>query len=467
MSLISPGGAASTAGSGPESPAERPKGLSAAERFLEKRWAAPLLLLILSLLIFLAYSQTISGAFQLDDEVWIVKNPVIRDISNLPSILLSQRGLTTASLALNYAIGGLDPRGYHVVNILIHIANAVLVYLLLVRTFMLTGLTRARARLLGICVSAVFSLHPVQTEAVSYIVQRMESMSALFTLLALLAFIRGAVALRPAKRYIYQALAAAAYAAAFYSKEIAVTVPALMLLFDLYFISRGSVRAMLGRWPLYAVLGGLSLFFIISTVAPLGGFNDVSSQTLRETAPSAAPAPAGEYADLPALKQLPTAGFGVTSITPYQYFLTESNVLLYYYALLVLPMDQNIDYDFPVSTGLFERPRVNPGTRLIIPLPPPIVSLAVHAALLGLAVFLFLFTLRRAAPRARCISFFILWFYVVLSPTSSFIPIVDVIFEHRLYLASLAYAVMLTLLAEKLLLGAQDTAAAISLSKKH
>ncbi len=462
---MSPRGALSTTTDGPgrvhEGPATR------AEGFLEKSWGAPLLLLVLALVIFLAYCQTIHGPFQLDDEVWIVKNPAIKNLSNLPSILLAQRGLTTASLALNYAMGGLDPRGYHLVNIFIHIINAVLVYLFVAQTLGLAGLAKARARLLGISAAAVFSLHPVQTEAVSYIVQRMESMSALFSLLALLAFARGAAAALSTKRYACYALATAAYVAAFYSKEIAITVPGLILLYDICFVAQGSVRALIGRWPLYAVLGGLSLFFVINTVAPLGGFNDVSSQSQRETAPSAAPAPTGEYADLPALKQLPTAGFGVTSITPYQYFLTESNVLLYYYTLLIFPARQNIDYDFPVSRGLFERPHPRPGTRLLIPLPPPIVSLALHAALLVLAAFLFVRSLRRTAPRARCFSFFIIWFYLVLAPTSSFVPIVDVIFEHRLYLASLAYAVMLAFLVEKVLLGTADRAGAISSSKKH
>ena len=465
-----PPATASTTGNEEQGHAHGPcSHITGAERFLEKQWSAPLLLVILSLLIFLAYYQTVYGAFQLDDEVWIVKNPLIRSLSNLPSILLAQRGLTTASLALNYAISGLDPRGYHLVNIFIHIINAVLVYLLLARTFVLTGLGIPRARLLGLCVAAVFSLHPVQTEAVSYIVQRMESLSALFTILALLAFVRGASATSSMKKYVYHALTTAAYVAAFYSKEIAVTVPALVLLYDLFFMARGSVSRLLGRWPLYAVLGGLSLLFVINTVAPLGGFNDVSSQSLRETAPATIRpgGDGGDYADIPALKRLPTAGFGVTSITPYQYFLTESNVLLYYYALLILPMDQNIDYDFPVSRGLFERPRPRPGTRLVIPLPPPIVSLAVHAGLLGLAAFLFILSLRRAAPRAGCISFFIIWFYLVLAPTSSFVPIVDVIFEHRLYLASLAYAVILTLLVEKILLGVEDSASAAPLPKKH
>jgi len=452
-------------GQAPSRQAPRP----GVERLFENKWAAPLLLMALALLIFAVYYPTINAAFQLDDDVWIVKNPVIKTLANLPAMLRAQRGLTMLSLALNYATGGLDPRGYHLVNILIHIANAVLVYLLVFRTFILTGLAAARARLLGLCTATVFSLHPVQTEAVSYVVQRMESMSALFTLLALLAFIRASSA-SVTRRYTCYALTALAYVAAFYSKETAITTPALILLYDLFFVARGSSAGLLKKWPLYAVLAVLSLFFVVNTVAPLGGFNDVSQEALRETAPSSIQTTTGgknRYASLPALRRMPTAGFGVTAISPYQYFLTESNVILYYYALLLLPLDQNIDYDFPVSTGLFERPSVHPGTRLLIPLPPPIVSLIIHACILALGLYLFVISLKRKMPRAVSVSFFIFWFFIILSPTSSFIPIVDVVFEHRLYLASLSYAVLLTLLLEKMLLNTRDREHAMALSKKH
>ncbi len=438
------------------------------ERFFSRKWAVALPLLALALFIFLVYYRTISGAFQLDDEVWIINNPVIRNLSNLPAMLWGQRGLTMASLALNYAVGGLDPRGYHLVNIFIHIINAILVYIFLAQTLSLAGMERGRAGLIAILSAALFSLHPVQTQAVTYVVQRMESLCALFSLLGLIVFIRGARSSSALKRYVYFAFTTLSYIAAFYSKEIAITLPLLILLHDIYFMSKGSFREVLKKWPLYAALGVFSIFFIVNTVAPLGGFSDVSEKSVMETAP--APVPTGEdnrYAGIPALKSLPTAGFGVTTTTPYEYFLTESNVLLYYYSLLVLPMNQNIDYDFPVSRGLFKRPEVHEGTRLTIPLPPPVVSIIIHASFLALAIILFFLSQRKSAPAKRCVSFFIIWFFVILLPTSSFIPIVDVIFEHRLYLASLGYALILTLLLEKALSCAGDRGSAPASSKKH
>ncbi|MFQ5428097.1 MAG: hypothetical protein ACE5EZ_03860 [Thermodesulfobacteriota bacterium] len=426
------------------------------DRFFSKRWAAPLSLLLLSLLIFLAYYKTIHGVFQLDDEVWITNNPMIRNLANLPAMLMGPRGFTTASLAINFAIGGLDVRGYHLVNIAIHILNAILVYILIARTLVLTGFTLPRARLLSLSCAAIFSLHPVQTQAVAYIVQRMEIQSALFCLLALVCFTTAAEAEahaeKPLKKYIYYALIPLIYIAAFYSKEIAITLPALILLYDAYFVSSFSPRKILEKWPLYAALFVLGILFVVKTVAPLGGFSDVSKETAMATA-TVEVEEGKKYADLPALQRFPTAGFGVPTTTPFQYFLTESNVILYYYALLILPINQNIDYDFPVSKGLFELPRPGDGARLTIPLPWPALSILIHLSLIVLALCMFLRSYKKKGPAAKCASFFIIWFFIILSPTSSFIPIIDVIFEHRLYMASLGYAVILTLILNRVFAG--------------
>jgi len=296
----------------------------------------------------------------------------------------------------------------------------------------------------------------------------MECMSASFCLLSLIAFARAAQARFTIKKYIYYAIVPLGYAAAFYSKEVAITLPALVLLYDIFFISPGNPKKIIKKWPLYAALSVLSIFFIVNTVAPMGGFNDLSGKTMAETAVSAAPHAAdNRYADIPALQSLPTAGFAVTVMTPFEYLMTESNVLLYYYALLILPINQSVDYDFPLSRGLFTWPDTHKGARLTIPIPPPIISMLIHICLIAFAIFLFIGSLKKKTPAGRCVSFFIIWFFVVLSPTSSFIPIVDVIFEHRLYLASLGYAVVLTLFIEKIIFSARDRKPAISSAQKH
>ncbi len=113
-----------------------------------------------------------------------------------------------------------------------------------------------------------------------------------------------------------------------------------------------------------------------------------------------------------------------------------------------MPVNQNVDYDFPISKGLFKRPVARGGAVLNIPLPPPIVSLFIHAAIIALAIYLFIKSREKGRGRGRVASFFILWFFIILSPTTSFVPIADVIFEHRLYLPSLAYAVILIICLE-------------------
>ena len=133
-----------------------------------------------------------------------------------------------------------------------------------------------------------------------------------------------------------------------------IVLPAIMALYDLYFLSGGRPGGLLRRWPLYATLAVLCLFFTVRTVAPLGGLGRGGGPGAG--APGTTP-PQTRYAPIPALTRLPTAGFGVTTTTPGEYLLTESNVVLYYIALLVLPINQNIDYDFPVSRGPLETPR--------------------------------------------------------------------------------------------------------------
>ncbi|MEK7829191.1 MAG: hypothetical protein AAB256_05330, partial [Deltaproteobacteria bacterium] len=140
-----------------------------------------------------------------------------------------------------------------------------------------------------------------------------------------------------------------------------------------------------------------------------------------------------------------SAGFNVQSITAKEYLFTQFNVLIYYITLLFVPINQNLDYDFPVSKGLFEVPLVKEGTVLNIPIPPPIVSLIILSAVIGIAFYLFTSRAARITNHGRLIAFFILWFFITLSPTSSFIPIIDVIFEHRLYLASAGFFLLFSL----------------------
>lgn len=448
------------------------------ETFFESKWSGRVAVLALMVSVLLVYSNTLHSAFQFDDLPNIVKNDRIKDLGNIPAILRGQRGVTALTFAVNYALGGVDTFGYHLVNVSIHIINGVLVYLLLVNTFTLAGAALSWSRKASAFSALVFALHPVQTQAVTYIVQRMESLSSLFYLLALLLFVKAAKVPGAVKRLFLYALVGLSYILGFYSKETALTLPAVILLYDVFFISEGGegrVRSVLTRWPVYVMLVILLGVFTVKRVVPMGGFNDLSEESMAaEAAPAeeaglrpAAPPLAGggpdevvskapdtsapplkEESRKPARKRPRSAGFSLKTISPAQYLMTQSNVLLYYYSLLLVPINQNLDYDFPVSRALFETPRAAAGAILNIPLPPPAVSIVIHLFVLALALYLYLRSLKQGSFRLRAVSFFIFWFFIILSPTSSFIPIIDVIYEHRLYLPSLAFSVILVICAE-------------------
>ena len=393
------------------------------ERFLEGRRFHYIACFLVAVATLVAYSNSVTAAFHFDDIPHIVENYRIRSLHNIPSLLFSSRGVTIATFALNYAVGGINVVGYHLVNTAIHIANGIMLYFLVFLTLNITrnaggGVDDLWSKRISICAALLFAVHPIQTQAVTYLVQRMEILASLFYLLALLLFIKGAATSSAERRALLYGGVVLSYILGFASKEIAITLPAILLLYDLTFISRGNLRGLLKRWPLYGTLTVLLIFFVIKTLIPLGGFSDVSAAS---------------------------AGFGVKSIAPLEYLFTQFNVLIYYIALLIMPRIQNLDYDFPVSHGLFEMPQIKDGTVLNFPLPPPFVSLIVLLLVVGCGIYLFVRSAGADGRRGRMISFFIFWFFILLSPTSSFIPIVDVIFEHRLYLASAGFFVILAI----------------------
>ncbi|MBI5561008.1 MAG: hypothetical protein HY883_07020 [Deltaproteobacteria bacterium] len=402
------------------------------ERLLKARWFHGAVIALLAVIVFIIYSGTLSSSFHFDDIPQIVENRQLRDLKNLPAIIAGQRGVTMATFALNYAVGGLNVRGWHAVNIVIHIINGALAYLFVFTTLSIVTKDELWSKKIAAYSALLFSVHPVQTQAVTYIVQRMESLSSLFYLLALFIFIKGSLSSAFAKRIILYTGVVLFYIIGFKAKEVAITLPAAVLLYEIYFLGTEGRR---GRLPLYAALGAFLVYFALSTVIPLGGFGDLSRELSGQSLSPPPIPPAGALA--------PSAGFGVQGISPLEYLYTQTNVIIYYISLLFFPANQNIDYDFPISRGLFETPKIKGGTVLNIPIPPPFVSIMILAFIIGLGVYLFLRSRKdRARKRGLVISFFIFWFFIILSPTSSFIPILDVIFEHRVYLASLGFFVV-------------------------
>ena len=208
----------------------------------------------------LVYSTSVAGPFVFDDQATVVENAQIRDVRNISAVLtppvntpLAGRPLVNLSLAINYAIGGLDVTSYHVVNIALHLACALLIFGIIRRTAeRLSGRQTPPTGALGLAlaVALIWTVHPLASEVVNYTTQRTESMMAVCLLLAMYASIRaldGAAAKWPV-------IAVLACVAGTACKETIVVAPLLVVLYDRVFAFRSVAEAVRARGRLYAGL---------------------------------------------------------------------------------------------------------------------------------------------------------------------------------------------------------------------
>lgn len=346
-------------------------------------------LALVAAVVLLAYANAFGVPFQFDDRVVITGEPVITGFHPDPA---SRRFLGDLSFALSYRLSGDRPAGYHLVNVAIHLANALLV-LWLARSVLRAeplrrALTSGRDTRIALLASLLFAAHPLQTQAVTYVAQRYASLAAAFFLLSTCAYARFRLASSARASCGWYALLLAAAAAAFWTKENAYVLPLAIVLIEVVFFSAPLRRRFLFFSP-----------FLLGAAAAVG-FALASGLTLDR---------------LDAATRLDSRmGRG-------EYALTQIRVVASYLRLLAAPVGQNIDHDVRVSHGLFD--------------PGVLASAALHVALLAGAV-LALSRGRRGDPLWRLVGFGVLWFYVTLLVESSFIPIVDVMFEHRVYLPS-------------------------------
>lgn len=355
----------------------------------------------------LAYANSFCVPFVFDDMRNIVNNPLIQTAQyflspNQAEIFpgyrdFMMRYMGFLSFALNYWIHGLNVFGYHVLNVLIHIVNAFSVYYLILLTAR-TPVWRERAadvvhpssvQWIAFFAAAIFITHPIQSQAVSYIVQRFASLAAMFYLLALLTFMQWRLA--PEKKWRYAASLVFALLAV-KTKEIAFTLPFTILLYEWMFF-----QAPLGRRIRFLLpYGALSLIIPLSYLMTSG-----SEEGILQLAASQSKV----------LTDMPRSA----------YIFTELRVIVTYIRLLVFPVYQNFDYDYPVFHTFWNA--------------QVILSFAFLAAIVASGVALYKKS-HTGDMRLRLISFGVFWFFLTLLPESGLVPIVDVIYEHRLYLPS-------------------------------
>jgi len=369
----------------------------------------------------LAYSSAFPGAFVFDDAPNISRNPQLdRPLDYLPRgpgySAQPGRAVTFVTFALDRAVAGNAPTFHRAVNVAIHLASALLVLALTLAAFQaprLRGSALApQAWAVGLVAGLLFVAHPIQTQAVSYIVQRLASLATLFYLLAAVLYVRWRNA--GEARWTYAGALVAAVLA-MRSKEIAFTLPAALLLLEAT-LFEGPWKRRLARLIPFAAAAALIPATLLAASAPAGAIlGDPTDATRVQTA-----MPRGDY------------------------LLTQFTVIARYLGLIVLPAGQTIDHDVPVRHSLVD--------------PAVLGSAALLLAVAALpAWLLFASSPRRQRPRdpaARLAALGIAWFFLALSVESSLIPIVDVMVEHRVYLPfaglSISLAVLLALIARRI-----------------
>ena len=364
-------------------------------RFFQNRLGRLLaVLFLLSTLATLIYSDTFSSSFHFDDEPNIVQNRQIRT----PSTFLDVSGgryVGFLSFALNYRFGRLEVFGYHLVNLLIHITNGVLVFTLVSLLFHTPGIRSglpARSQLpesgirrhsswVALTAALLFLTHPIQTQAVTYIVQRFASLATLFYLFSVVCYLKWRLAPPDGRhRYWWYAGALGSAIVAMKTKEISFTLPFMILLVEGLFFRPSA-------WRQWAPVIPFLLTLPIIPLAHSGAIGEAEGGFASET----------------------------TDIGRLSYLLTQARVMLTYLRLLVLPIHQNLDYDYPIYDSWLA--------------PPVFLSLLFLVFFLGVILYRLFYS-----SSWRLVAFGVLWFFLGLSVESSVIPIRDVIFEHRLYL---------------------------------
>ncbi len=346
-----------------------------------------------------AYSNSLSVPFVFDDRPTVTNNPHIERLWPLWEALSAPkespaagRPLVCLSLAVNYALGGRDPVGYHVFNLAVHVLAALALFGVVRRTLQggRLGATFGKAASsLALAATLLWSLHPLQTESVTYVGQRPESLVGLFYLLAFYCAIRASSA-SPAWKWEAGAVAAAALA--MLSKEVAATLPVMLVLYDWAFLPGAFEQVFRRRLRLYG--------FLAATWLILAG--------LIMTAPRGA-----------------TTGFHFADLSAWDYARTQCNAVARYLKLTFWPRGLVLDYGDLTGGGLR--------------IARSLADCAPSAVLLG-----GLLALTAAAMRfGKEWGFLGLWFFGVLAPSSSIVPIAtEIAAEHRMYLPLAAVVVL-------------------------
>lgn len=339
---------------------------------------------------FIIYINALNTPFVFDDLGAIVKNPAIKEISNIQTRLFSQissykwglqavRPLTYFTFILNYHWGELNPFGYHLVNIIIHSLVTVFIFLLTQKVFFYSF--GKETILPPLYVALFFGVHPMNVDVVTHVIHRSDSLATLFYLMTLYFFLK---AIEKHKGYLILSFICPILSMA--SKQIGATFPATIFLFDYIFVSNMKIEKVMKKKYLHFCYWALLLLIVGVMYLHLGHLHLASVINLEWTRTN--------------------------------YFLTQIIVILKYIHLLIFPIGQCIDHAVRPVLTFFD-------FRLDL-------SIVVWATIFVWAYFI----CKRHSSISKLILFSILWFFITLIPTSSFIPLPeDPMAEKRVYIS--------------------------------
>ena len=354
---------------------------------------------ILILAVLLVYFNSFQNAFQFDDFHVLVKNPFVKSPENILKFFWEPkmgsgmiketsgyRPLFMVSFALNYAIWDLDPCGYHLFNVAIHILCSILVYLVTFQ-FLRFGWDREESdpeshRTVALFAALIFAVHPIQTESVTYISGRSSSLTAFFYLGAFYFYMRHAMAQKIWRLIGFSVF----YACSLLVKETAVTLPVILILFDLLFpLCRGWKRRLLSLLP--AVL--VTAVYLILRLHFFGSMQ-----------------------------------YGAKPIRPFWiHLLLQPQAWMHYLGSLILPLNLSVDYEFSTPRSFWD-------AQVFWPV----------GILAALALIIW-----KISKTRRIVGFFALWFIVNLLPTNSLVALEDIATDRWVYSSAIGYAVLVAL----------------------
>jgi tetratricopeptide (TPR) repeat protein len=355
---------------------------------------------LMTVLVCLTYGNTLQHSFHFDDIPSILEKPWIRGLDKIPDFIFSysQRPLVILSFNINYAISEFEEWSYHIFNILFHLLVVVLVYRLgklIVSRMIRNTPSRSNAfSQMPFLAALIFALHPLNTQAVTYISSRSSIMATIFYLAAILWFFEGYYKKNIKSCYLCIAFAFICFVSGLLCKLIIITLPAILFAYHYYFISEQNIKFWIMRQWKYIFATGLLLVLPIFLYIKITG-----SSLLRAS---------------------------VVDVTAWEYFRTQIGVLPFeYIRKMVFPFNLTIEPDFPLVSHW--------------------TSFIAISGVLTLGILLIIWTkfsfAKEYSKKYNPEVFGLFWIAITLSPTSSFIPLLDMAAEHRTYLPLIGFSI--------------------------